>query len=152
LLPHPPLILQRQVAAFEGHDGGAACLAFSQNGFYAAVGAAGSGGSASVKLWDLRKLAAVSSVALPGAGAPGATAVAFDASGGWLAAGSAGGAVAVWGTKEAAAAPGAEPAWTAPGVPGAPVTALAWGPLARSLLVAGGGKAAPLRVFTTASA
>jgi pre-mRNA-processing factor 19 len=39
------------VAALDSHQGAISCLAFSENGFYMATGAA----DATVKLWDLRK-------------------------------------------------------------------------------------------------
>ena len=43
---------QSNVANFEGHEANVNCLAFSENGYFLATGAA----DATVKLWDLRKL------------------------------------------------------------------------------------------------
>lgn len=78
---------QKSVAKVEGHTGAVAGLSFSENGYYLATAAADG-----VKLWDLRKLKNFKSLSAPGGGGKsGATAVAFDFSGHYLAA--AGGSV-----------------------------------------------------------
>jgi len=72
---------QNNVASFEGHEGTLSSLAFSENGYYLATGAA----DATVKLWDLRKLKnfhTISSVQGP------VTSVSFDYSGQYLIVGS----------------------------------------------------------------
>lgn len=68
------------MANFEGHLGGVNALAFSENGYYMA--AAGEDGIA--RLWDLRKLSNFEKLEV---GEGGATSVAFDFSGSYLAVG-----------------------------------------------------------------
>jgi WD40 repeat protein len=124
-------------------------LSFSENGFYMVS----AGGDGAVKAWDLRKLACFATLAVPApsssAATPAATAVAFDGSGHYVAAGSAAGVVAVGDAKAAFGAGGAAPLATlARGAgEGAAVSSLAWGPLARSLLVGSASAKAALRVF-----
>ena len=68
------------MANFDGHVGGVNALAFSENGYYMA--AAGEDGIA--RLWDLRKLLNFKKLHV---GDGGATSVAFDFSGSYLAVG-----------------------------------------------------------------
>lgn len=134
------------MAAFTDHGAAVTCLNFSENGFYMASGAA----DGLVRIWDLRKLAMAGSISIGSSSPSSVGSVAFDVSGHYLAAGDVSGAVAVWAAKDVAASGGpsaAAPLWTAPSAGAAPVTSLAWGPLARSLLVGSNGKAA-LQVFT----
>jgi len=66
---------QSSLAAFEGHGAALTCLAFSENGYYLATGAA----DATVKLWDLRKLKNFHTIEPPaGAASPPVRAVCFD--------------------------------------------------------------------------
>ena len=135
--PHthdPPRLLapaQSAVATFAEHTGGGSIgsLSFSENGY--SLASAGSDGAA--KIWDLRKLSVSHSLTLaPRASTAGAapaavTAVSFDVSGLYLAGGDAGGAVEVWGTKDWA------PLAAFNDCTG-PVTGVAWGPRAASLV------------------
>jgi len=73
---------QANVASFEGHQGAISCLAFSENGYYLATGAA----DATVKLWDLRKLKNFHTITPAAGGAIGG--VQFDYSGQFLTVGS----------------------------------------------------------------
>ena len=107
---------------------------FSDNGYTLASGAADG-----ARVWDLRKLAEARSLALPGGA--GCSAVAFDATGLLLAAGSAAGAVLVFDAKAAGMAAAQGEAPLAPlralgGGASAQVSGLAWGARARSLAVA----------------
>lgn len=92
------LRVQALAATFEGHTGSVGSLSFSENGFHMASGSA----DGSVKVWDLRKLEVIKTLAPPAAAADAAaapaaaTAVAFDLSGHYLAAGTASGVVACW--------------------------------------------------------
>ena len=98
-------------------------LSFSENGFYMASAS----DDASVRLWDLRKLACFQTLQLAGnVTAAAATAVAFDFSGGFLAAGFGDGGVAVWSSKDWAQLVGAREH-------SARVTGLGWGAHAREL-------------------
>jgi len=74
---------QANAHTFEGHTANVCSLAFSENGYYLATGAA----DATVKLWDLRKLKNFQT--LQPAGGAAVHAVRFDYSGGFLAVGSA---------------------------------------------------------------
>jgi pre-mRNA-processing factor 19 len=71
-----------EVAALEGHQGAISCLAFSENGYYMATGAA----DATVKLWDLRKTKNFHTITPAAGGAIGG--VQFDYSGQFLTVGS----------------------------------------------------------------
>lgn len=73
---------QAMVAALEGHQGAISCLAFSENGYYLATGAA----DATVKLWDLRKTKNFQTITPAAGGAIGG--VQFDYSGQFLTVGS----------------------------------------------------------------
>ena len=92
---------------------------------------ASGGEDGSVKLWDLRKLAAFQTLGAPAEGAAGAptaavSALCFDASGSYLAGGYGDGAVGVWASKD----------WAQLAVlreHAARVTGVAWGPHARTL-------------------
>jgi len=68
---------QNNVASFEGHEGLVGSLAFSENGYYLATGAA----DCTVKLWDLRKLKNFHTITQDGAAV---SALAFDYSGQFL--------------------------------------------------------------------
>jgi pre-mRNA-processing factor 19 len=83
---------QKVAAKFEGHTGGIPSLSFNENGYLMASASADS----TVKVWDLRKLKVVQSFSLPGP----ATAVAWDTSGQYLAAGCSGGAAGGAGAGE----------------------------------------------------
>lgn len=120
---------QKCVATFEGHVGGVASLSFSENGYYMASAA-----QDGVKLWDLRKLKNFKSL---DSGA--ATAVAFDASGLFLAVG--GADARVYGVKQ-----DWEVVKTWEKLPKKGVHAVAWAPEARGLLV--GAADHNLRVFS----
>ncbi|KAL1526962.1 hypothetical protein AB1Y20_015651 [Prymnesium parvum] len=75
---------QTNLANFEGHAGVVSCLAFSENGYYLATGSA----DTTVKIWDLRKLKDIHTIAAEGATA--ISSVAFDYSGAFLAVGGTG--------------------------------------------------------------
>lgn len=125
---------QTKAATFEGHAGPVRSIAFSENGYYAATASA-----EAVKLWDLRKLKCFSTLApYADAKGPGAASVEFDHSGLYLAVG--GADARVYGAKQEWAV-----VKTFAEVPKKGVTALRWGPDARSLLVGGGDH--NLRVF-----
>jgi pre-mRNA-processing factor 19 len=68
---------QTNPATFEGHTAAVSSVAFSENGYYAATGAA----DATVKLWDLRKISCVQTLSVSGP----VSAVSFDFSGQFLA-------------------------------------------------------------------
>ncbi len=71
-----------EVAALEGHQGAISCLAFSENGYYMASGAA----DGTVILWDLRKTKQFHAITPAAGGAIGG--VQFDYSGQFLTVGS----------------------------------------------------------------
>jgi len=73
---------QTPAAALEGHAGRISSLAFSENGYHLAVTSTDN----TVKLWDLRKLAAFKTITLGDQEV--ANAVAFDDSASYLAVGS----------------------------------------------------------------
>jgi pre-mRNA-processing factor 19 len=64
------------LTTFEGHSQPLTCLAFSENGYYLATGAA----DATVKLWDLRKLQSFHTIE-PDSASMAVSDVAFDHSG-----------------------------------------------------------------------
>jgi len=117
------------VAALEGHAGGVRAVTASENGYYLASG----GVDGTVKIWDLRKVECLTTLVRAGAAAAGAgappsavTALAFDASGLYLAAGTAVGGLAAWDTKEWAEVGGWAPHTDA-------VTGIAWSRHAHAL-------------------
>lgn len=126
---------QKCVAKFDGHSGAITSLSFSENGYHLASAAADG-----VKLWDLRKLKNFKSLTPYGEGpkAGVTTAVSFDHSGLFLAVG--GHDARVYGAKQD---------WNVVNefgdVPKKGVSAVAWGPDARALLV--GAADHNLRVF-----
>jgi pre-mRNA-processing factor 19 len=126
---------QKRVASFDGHTGAVTSLSFSENGYHLASAAADG-----VKLWDLRKLKNFQSLEPYGEG-KAAAAVAFDPSGLYLAVG--GADARVYGVKQE---------WRVLAefgdVPKKGVSALAWAPDARELLV--GAADHNLRVFGAA--
>jgi len=67
---------QTNAATFEGHSGAVSCLAFSENGYFLATGAADS----TVRLWDLRKLSNFQTIQTAGP----VSSLAFDYSGNFL--------------------------------------------------------------------
>lgn len=71
---------QKDLACFEGHSDKVSCLAFSENGYYLATGAA----DKTVKLWDLRKLQNFHTISTPAT----VGALHFDYSGQYLSVGS----------------------------------------------------------------
>jgi len=75
---------QANVANFESHTAAVTSLAFSENGYYLATGSV----DTTVKVWDLRKLKNIHTIAEDGA--TPITSVAFDFSGQFLAVGGAG--------------------------------------------------------------
>jgi pre-mRNA-processing factor 19 len=116
---------QEVAATFQGHAGVVAGLALSENGYFMAS----AGADATLRLWDLRKLANFHTITAPGP----LTAAAFDFSGNFLAAGAADGAVAVWRSSDW------EPVTRWAGGAGgaghtAAVTGVAFAPLAASLV------------------
>lgn len=52
----------KKVTSFSGHAGAVHALSFSENGYYLAAAARG---AAEVKVWDLRKLACISTIGIP---------------------------------------------------------------------------------------
>jgi len=72
---------QVNIVTLEGHTAAITCLAFSENGYYLATGAA----DGLVKLWDLRKTKTFHDITPAAGGAVGS--LSFDLSGGFLAVG-----------------------------------------------------------------
>lgn len=113
---------QQSVASLSGHSGAIQSLSFSENGYYLA-----SASNDGVKIWDLRKLKSIQSLA-PFGDAQGATSVSFDTSGLFLGVG--GPSAAIYGVKQD---------WsivkTFEGMPKKGVHAVAWGKDARRFVV-----------------
>jgi len=131
---------QKCVASFDGHSGSISSLSFSENGYHMASAA-----DDGIKVWDLRKLKNIKSLAPWGEGpktAP-ATAVSFDYSGLFLAVG--GADARVYGVKQ-----DWEMVKSFDALPKKGVGALAWSNNARQLIV--GATDHNLRVFGAASA
>lgn len=121
---------QTCAVAFGAGTAGVSALAFSENGYHVA-----SASAEGAVLWDLRKVTAAQDPVktwAPSAAGAAATAVAFDFSGAFLAAGAADGSVAVWETKDAFAQLGATLRHQAGAVSG-----LAWGAASRTLTSTG---------------
>jgi pre-mRNA-processing factor 19 len=133
-----------------GGAGGISALSFSENGFHLASGGLRDG---VVSVWDLRKLAAVCSLPASGGGGSGSggsggvTALAYDPTGLYLAAGTADGVVSVWESKAAAGGSSGGEAGGAPGeglltllkgqAAGSAVGGLAWSAAGRTLVSGG---------------
>ena len=137
---------QKSVCAFEGHAGPIHAISFSENGYYlATTGGRGDGAEDSVRVWDLRKLKAVHTMATPYAKPKTPVVATFDASGAYLAVG-AGGRVDVHGTKQEWRAQATFDDVVAKEPKG--VSAMGFGPLAQFVAVASAADH-NLRIYTS---